>query len=277
MKKTLILSIVFLGALSLLVYCLEKIPHDFTEKECVLCHQGDPRTANSLIQGSPTLACGGCHGDIMTSGYMHPVDVRPDKVVIPKDFPLSPSGLIVCTTCHDVHGAYMDSFGETSNFLRRQERGRAFCAGCHSETTLSGAGGHPQALGEAHFQSKYISSGQGQELDETSKNCISCHDGTYGSSVSISSGVWQHSSNYTTGAEGLGRKHPIGIDYEEARLKNGRKTDLRPMSQVDQRLLFYDGKLGCGTCHDPYSHLENDLVMSDERSALCFACHMLDQ
>lgn len=277
MKKIAIFSMIFLGALSLFAYCLEKIPHDFQESECDFCHQGSPQSPSSLFQDSPTLACLRCHGDLMKSGYMHPVDILPGQVAIPNDFPLSPSGLITCTTCHAVHSPYLDSVGEHSSFLRQPERGRAFCALCHSDSNLDGSDSHQQVLGEAHFQSKYISSGFGQELDKTSKNCISCHDGEYGPSVSISSGVWQHSSNYTDGTKNLGRTHPIGMDYEEARMKVGRKTDLRPMSQLDPRLYLYDGKVGCGTCHNPYSQLEDDLVMSDERSALCFACHLLDQ
>ncbi|MFZ5767048.1 MAG: cytochrome c3 family protein [Thermodesulfobacteriota bacterium] len=275
MKKTVFFFLFFLG-LALLVYCLEQQPHVFRENECVICHQGKPGTPNSILHESPTLACSGCHADVLASGFMHPIDVRPEKVAVPRDFPLSPSGLIVCTTCHDVHGAYLDSQGETTAFLRRPERGRAFCASCHSQSSLSGAGGHELALAEAHFQSKYIVAGDGQELDETSKNCISCHDGAYGSSVSITSGVWRHSSKYGGGASAIGNKHPIGIDYEEARLRPGRKTDLRPMALVDPRIRFFDGRLGCGTCHDPYSHLDDDLVMSNARSALCFACHAID-
>jgi len=274
MKKSVLLSLLFVCALAVLVYCLEPGPHDFKQSECGMCHQGDPGLANSLLPASSTGACTKCHGDILRSGFMHPFDVRPERVSIPLDFPLAPSGLLVCTTCHGVHAAHLDAFGQKTYFLRRQERGRAFCAGCHTQSTLTG--GHELGLGEAHFQSKYISTGYGQELDETSKNCISCHDGTYGSSVSLSSGVWQHSSNYDPGGRGLSRKHPIGINYEEARLRHGRKTDLRPLAMVDPRIQLYDGRLGCGTCHNPYSHLEDDLVMSNERSALCFTCHQMD-
>jgi predicted CXXCH cytochrome family protein len=274
MKKVLFFSIFFLGALCLLVYSLEQSPHAFKEGDCVLCHQGTPASPASLTASSLTMACSGCHADILQSGFMHPVDVRPDRVKIPADFPLSRTGLIVCTTCHAVHEAPLDSLAEKTYFLRRPVRGRAFCASCHSQEILDG-GGHQLVLAEAHFRSRYISTGVGQELDETSKNCISCHDGSFGSSVPVT-GVWQHSSNYGAAGTKLGSKHPIGIDYEEARLKHGRKSDLRPLSMVDQRLQLYNGRLGCGTCHDPYSQRENDLVMGNEHSALCFGCHQME-
>ena len=68
----------------------------------------------------------------------------------------------------------------------------------------------------------------------------------------------------------------LGIDYEMARLRGGRKTDLRPINEVDRRINFFDGQIGCGSCHNPYLQGHNQLVMSNRRSALCFACHMLD-
>ncbi len=264
--------IFFLIGFALLVYCLEPNPHDFNESQCVICHQGDTNYAVSLVQGSPSEACSQCHADIFDSGYMHPIDIRPETVDIPRDFPLSSVGMITCNTCHDVHSSNNLPLGGKSYFLRRLEQGKAFCASCHVGQSFDPADGHKQALAEAHFQSKYISMGYGQLLDPTSKNCITCHDGAYASSVSINAGVWQHSGDMGSSRFSTS-KHPIGIDYEAARLKYGRKTDLRPISMVDPRLLFFEGKIGCGTCHNPYSALANDLVMSNQRSALCFGCH----
>ncbi len=265
------LTLVIILLLAVVVCCLEKNPHDFAESQCVLCHQGDPATPFSLVSGNPSRACASCHPDIFSTGFIHPVDVVPNKVRVAADFPLSRNNTITCNTCHDVHASAVTGFGEKSYFLRRHERGREFCLSCHSSGEMAG---HAQYLGEAHFQSKYVAEGAGSELDPTSKNCISCHDGTFASSVSISTGSWEHGSNYP--GQGLGRKHPIGVDYEMARAGHGRKTDLRPMAMVDKRINFYDGRLGCGSCHDPYSYHESALVMSNRRSALCFACHDMD-
>lgn len=274
MKKKFFFIIFFICLLALFVYCLERNPHDFKDTECVLCHQGDPSAPYSLAESQTSLACRNCHVEIFGSGFMHPYDIKPEKIQIPRDLPLSASGLITCSTCHDVHSSYVTAYGAKTSFLRREEKGRAFCASCHTQSSLSGESSHETFLGEAHFRSEYIAFGLGQEIDETSKNCVSCHDGSYASSVSISTGVWGHSSNYRD--MGPGRKHPIGIDYEEARQRSGRKTDLRPVTMVDPRIQFFDGKIGCGSCHNPYSSLENDLVISNRRSTLCFACHMLN-
>lgn len=274
MKKSTFFLVLFFLAATVLVYCLERNPHDFSASQCALCHQGDPSSALSIAQTSLSQACRRCHQKIFDSGYMHPVDIAPQKVMIPRDMPLSRNGLLTCNTCHDVHGDYLRPDGSQSYFLRRNVSGKAFCAACHGQALLSGSDGHASLLGEAHFQSKYISSGYGQELDPMSKNCITCHDGAYASAVSVRTGSWQHSSNFN-GSKLVG-KHPIGIDYEMARLRQGRKTDLRPLASVDQRLVFFDGRMGCGTCHDPYSYIEMKLVMSNRRSALCFACHAMD-
>ena len=67
-------------------------------------------------------------------------------------------------------------------------------------------------------------------------------------------------------------QHPIGVDYEMVRASN-RKAALKPMGLVDWRIQFFDGKVGCCSCHDPYSKIEKMLVMSDRGSNLCFACH----
>ena len=273
MNKALFFFILFFFAVAILVYCQGNNPHDFQDSECSICHQGDPASPISLA-GSETRTCISCHADVYDSGYMHPVNVVPEHVEIPGDMPLSRNGLITCNTCHDVHTDYETGFGERTFFLRRLERGRAFCVACHTDNYFSSTG-HAETLGEAHFQSKYISIGIGEEIDSMSKNCITCHDGAYGSAVTISTGSWQHSGQYT--GDSMGGKHPIGVDYEMARLRNARKTDLRHISQVDKRIQFFDGAVGCGSCHNPYSQHETKLVMSNRRSALCFACHALDQ
>lgn len=276
MKKRIIFIVCcWVGITAIIVNCLERSPHDFSNDECGICHQGD--TSGGVMEvddDKMTSFCEKCHVDLFSEGYMHPVDVSPKNVVnIPKDFPLSPRGRITCNTCHDVHSSYENPLGVKSSFLRRYERGKAFCDSCHGDVNTPETG-HSSSLGEAHFQSKYIVTDVSQQIDSMSKNCISCHDGSYASSVTINSGFWTHSTS--TSFDDPMTNHPIGIDYEQARLKSGRKTDLRPIDMVDQRILFFDGKVGCGSCHNPYSYEAEDLVMTNGGSQLCFACHMID-
>jgi predicted CXXCH cytochrome family protein len=198
--------------------------------------------------------------------------MRPRNVRVPADFPLSPAGEFTCSTCHDIHSSYFTPYGTPSRYLRRYENGKKFCEACHALASIKT--GHATSIGEAHFLSKYIQSNAAQKIDPQSKNCISCHDGSFASSVSIGPGTWFHRRERMPHDAG---SHPIGVDYERARTATGRRTPLRPIGAVDRRIRFFDGKIGCGSCHDPYSAIEKRLVMSDVQSRLCFSCHMLDK
>ena len=265
--------ILFLSAgIVLVVFSLENQPHAF--KECMSCH-GTEKVTSSVsrkLRAPVTQLCtDACHRTVLTQGYMHPVNVAPRKVSVPVDLPLSLTGEIVCSTCHDIHVDYRTPYGELSHFLRRGERGKAFCRICHKKTGSPGAG-HGAYLGEAHFQSRYVVTDSSQELDGMSKNCISCHDGSFASSPTIMAGSWVHEKSLIANDRG---SHPIGIDYEACRARRGRKTDLKPIPAVDWRIHFFQGKLGCGSCHDPYSLIPKKLVMSDKHSQLCFSCHLI--
>ncbi|HYA88056.1 MAG TPA: cytochrome c3 family protein [Nitrospirota bacterium] len=256
----------------MIVIGLEGEPHTF--KDCTSCHVSqDPKKgsidAREMKEGVTQL-CIKCHKTIFSEGYMHPVDVRPQNVMIPSDMPLSPSGELTCTTCHDVHSAYERVYGSKTHFLRRGEVGKRFCDICHvNSSTITH--GHSSSLGEAHFRSQYISSGGFNDLDPMSKNCLTCHDGSYASSATIASVIISHNDKNMQSAS----THPIGVDYERASIDRGRRTDLIPMAIVDERIMFFNGKVGCGSCHNPYSMNPKQLVMSDRQSALCCSCHKI--
>jgi predicted CXXCH cytochrome family protein len=256
--------------LVMVVFSIEHRPHSF--KECASCHisANTPSLARKLV-GPVTQLCMTCHEKTLTEGYMHPIDVRPRQATIPSDMPLSLSGEITCATCHDIHAEYLTPYGSRTHFLRRQESGKAFCRSCHRDLAALSRG-HQATLGEAHFRSQYIVTNSRQEIDAMSRNCISCHDGTFASSITIRAGTWKHGKDFMRHDQG---SHPIGMDYEATRMNRGSKTDLRPMALVDRRIRFFNGKVGCGSCHDPYSTISKKLVMSDMNSKLCFSCHML--
>ena len=265
--------VLFLAAagIAIVVVCMETEPHRFPRDKCPTCHvtDGSGNVAGKRLTAPVTLLCEKCHGKLM-EGYMHPLNVRPRKARIPADFPLSLSGELVCSTCHDIHASFFTPYGAPSRYLRRLEVGKKFCEACHAGSSVKA--GHAGTMGEAHFQSKYVQTGSSQTIDPMSKNCISCHDGSFASSVSIKAGAWTHRKELMAHDDG---SHPIGVDYEGSRAAKGRRTLLRPIGMVDGRIRFFEGKVGCGSCHDPYSTIEKRLVMSDARSRLCFACHQV--
>ena len=116
------------------------------------------------------------------------------------------------------------------------------------------------ALG-AHATYKYDVVDEGSLIDKLSVQCISCHDSTITKEVAIGMGIWQHSS---------GRCHPIGVEYRKAYLERGEFVN---PSRLDERIRLFNGKVGCGTCHNKYSREPYKLAINNRGSALCLACH----
>jgi len=264
----LLLCVVFI---CMVIYSMQMEPHKF--QECLSCHLTD--SAGKILERQMTAPittlCARCHEKILAEGYLHPVDTRPQNIRVPEDMPLSSQGELTCSTCHDIHGSYFTPYDTPSHFLRRYEGGQEFCQACHAGIG-NGKRGHTTSLGESHFLSKYIVTDPSLGIDPMSNNCISCHDGSYASSASIRAGMWSHGRDFIRHDQG---SHPIGVLYEDARGRQGAKTDLKPISMVDRRIRFFNGKVGCGSCHDPYSTIEKRLVMSDQGSKLCLSCHIL--
>lgn len=264
-----ILGLFLFLLISVLAYCLGRNQHDFTNSECVICHGTNSSGTSKKVKKSVTLACLTCHPNIFEEGYMHPVDIRPQTIKVPIDFPLSEDGLMTCNTCHSPHASPETPLGKKSSFLRRFESGKTFCDICHFDS-LALASGHQIMFRDAHSASKYTVTDSSSDIDPMSKNCISCHDGSTASSVELKAGTWQHSQGFIKFDKG--GKHPIGMDYEEARQGN-RKLALIPKTMVDERIRFFNGKLGCGTCHNPYSQEKYRLVITVNREQLCLSCH----
>lgn len=260
MKRYSIIVLLVL-AVAALVYSVRESPHDFRDDECRRCHidtEGDPKKLVAPI----TRLCRKCHRRGMRTAS-HPVDIRPETVRIPRDMPLK-KGKLTCNTCHNVHGKRYTAFAEKSNYLRRTAKGRDFCAACHKVDPLEFS--HIAQLATAHMARKYRVTNPNQPLDPVSINCIGCHDGTLGREVDYviadGEGFYDHNSG----------SHPVGVDYRRSRMEGG---GLAPVSQLKKKnIRLFGGRIGCGTCHDPYSKLPGQLVMSNIGSKLCLECHI---
>ncbi|MDI6728392.1 MAG: cytochrome c3 family protein [Thermodesulfovibrionales bacterium] len=250
------LSLAFISILFIIsVHAAIQSIHSFSENECMNCHIDYKKDPGSL-KAPVTLLCKKCHEDI-TSTSSHPSDIYPVSTRIPPDLPLH-NGMVTCNTCHNIHRERFLTSGEKTYFLRRTKLGRAFCVSCH----MVKPEGHVETLVAAHPSKKYKVMDRSKTIDPISMECIGCHDGIQGSNVEhrLGPGIWSHESY----------SHPISVDYNVSRMKGKR---LKPISMVDRRIRFFDGRIGCGTCHDLYSKLPKKLVMSNNRSKLCFECH----
>ncbi len=257
-------------ALAGLAYSLAAKDHNFSQDQCKICHTSAQFSKYNITE-SLTQSCKTCHRNILKEAYMHPVDTRPKHVKIPIDFPLSNSGNITCATCHDIHSSPITNLGRKSHYLRRQEEGKTFCDICHLNSPAM-ANNHVPVFNSAHFTSKFISNDFDNKIDAMSKNCISCHDGSVGKAVVLKSRSSQNQGGFLKFDKGS--MHPIGMSYEKSRRRT-HKSALKPIELVDQRIRFFgkDKKVGCGSCHDPYSAAKYKLVINNTRSKLCLSCH----
>lgn len=103
--------------------------------------------------------------------------------------------------------------------------------------------------------------------------CLSCHNGavapsTVGTAHAILAGQRE---GYAVPDGWAARDHPIGVPYP------AQTKGYRPLASVQAGgvIRLPEGRLECISCHDPHNAAGVDkmLVMSNQRSALCLACH----
>jgi predicted CXXCH cytochrome family protein len=69
-------------------------------------------------------------------------------------------------------------------------------------------------------------------------------------------------------------EHPVGVSMEN--LQSARPNP-EPMMHapaiIDSRIKLFDNRVGCTSCHSPFSGEAKLLVMSNRNSNLCLSCH----
>lgn len=110
--------------------------------------------------------------------------------------------------------------------------------------------------------------GNGMEIDSFSFDCLTCHDGVSAPGREIR--FKNLNKNLAAGIESVSGSHPIGMDYGSHAYAN---RGLKTISELNTNMVFADGKVGCLSCHNPLNPKKGHLVMSNERSRLCFSCH----
>lgn len=114
------------------------------------------------------------------------------------------------------------------------------------------------------------------ELDAASLVCLSCHDGTVARDVYAGAHAMNWSDRSAAGAPPRASRltnHPVGIRYPDGR------ADYASSAAVtsDGRIKLPGGRIQCTTCHDPHNtrRIPGMLVIPNDRSRLCLACHRL--
>ncbi|MBA4366932.1 MAG: hypothetical protein C0403_04760 [Desulfobacterium sp.] len=229
--------------------------HRFSETECGLCHldaKNDPHSLKTLSSDK----CEGCHVD-RRSTLSHPFNIIPEGT-IPVDMPLV-DGKLTCVTCHFTHPFSIRNPILGFYLLRRPGKGVSFCSVCHRID----AKGH--ILFENVHHGSFRETDREQTLDEYTLQCIECHDRQIDRSMrSLGAGNWLHRA--------IDLNHPVGVSYQQA--ANHKSQDFHPQATLPSEIRLYNGKIGCGTCHNVYSKEKYMLAIGNRRSGLCLQCHI---
>ena len=232
-----------------------KGPHPFLKRDCGSCHVDADKNPGSLKLMSNSR-CVGCHADLKQS-QPHPVDILPN-ISVPADMPLV-NGRLGCITCHYYH-PYSDKYKNRSgNLLRRPGKGAFFCAACHGIDSK----GHV-VFENIHRDSDCVSA-INSSLDLYTLQCVECHDRYLDRSFGADAGGGRSRFNRRS-------NHPVGVSYEKISAKNPLEFNL-PYS-LPPNIRLFNGKIGCGTCHNAFSNEKSMLVMNNWRSQLCLKCHI---
>jgi predicted CXXCH cytochrome family protein len=207
--------------------------------------------------------CGSCHA--VDPLFSHPVNIVP-SMPVPGQLPLH-DGRMTCLTCHEdsaeAHGA---ARADRTPLLRQRLSAEELCLKCHDRSQPTRANQHGTMLGRAHLrwpeQKEPASTDGGLQLDADTRNCLSCHDGLMSSDIAMGS----------ADVSQLAREHPIGMNL--AARASDSALALRDPQVLDPRIRLVDGRVGCTSCHSPFSPQKKLLVMSNHRSQLCLSCHI---
>jgi len=158
----------------------------------------------------------------------------------------------VCVTCHTPHNAK----GNTLTPLWNHATTAVAAFTLYSSTSLNAALGQPSS--------------------NSTKACLSCHDGT----VAVDSyGTTTTGTKFATGSALLGsdlsNDHPVSFTYDAAlATADGGLVTPASASLVDTVLPLFSGKLECATCHNPHDSTNGKFLRkSNVASALCVTCH----
>ncbi len=168
------------------------------------------------LKKEPVALCRECHSEAEASH--HPV-VRKTNRILPEGLPLSASGEVICSTCHDIHQAE-----PANHLLRGFDTGRYsvrmdLCLDCHGET-FTAINPH----------------NAGAESDK----CRTCHVGRPGAADQSGTVKMQ---------ENLGKI----CDFCHNVLAKAHPGNVDAMKSLPQGLpRGKGGEVICGTCHDPH-------------------------
>lgn len=260
-----------------------------SSRECAICHF---RWMDQFVQGRGTLLapleiedvagvemmCLSCHDgsnqDSRSKVWlldMHKTGIVPsDKVTIPKLFPLSHDGTMVCATCHSAHSNPTDTSIERSVFLRTVNNDSIMCEMCHV-TQQDKVHNHPLHEGKSTLpEIIYDAGGIRSVKDPNHLICESCHTAHGGVERNLILPVTDsvlcavcHGDKIddTSAPPSQQKNHPLFVEYKP--------------SPSHEKAPGGDPKsiLQCLSCHKVHEHEDGTKALVTAKDPLCSYCH----
>ncbi|WP_456386417.1 cytochrome c3 family protein [Desulfolithobacter sp.] len=305
-------SLTSTGFLLLAILCLNVSPAypagNLTRnsaRECAICHF---RWIDQFVEGRGTvltpletedvagteLMCLSCHDgstdDSRKKVWMldrHKTGIIPSsRVKIPKLFPLSHDGKIVCATCHSAHSVPTDTSIERTIFLRISNKDSIMCEMCHVNKT-DASRNHPMHKGKTILPEVLFKAGAVPAArDPKQIICESCHTAHGGKEKNLVLAASDSTLCVTCHENRMDREntprtsrtnHPVGISMKEGRLSpdsalfTGRNNSVQCLSC---HLIHRKNKINQPpppqTGPSRYDYI---LVEPESDSRLCLLCH----
>ncbi|NIQ94963.1 MAG: hypothetical protein GWN87_12715 [Desulfuromonadales bacterium] len=235
--------------------------HDFSDR-CEDCHLGETGDGEQVFVDEIDTLCRECHDVARTNS--HPSGMVVERE-LPPEFPLDIEGQMTCATCHD---PCLEPSSDNPHLLRSYADEDDFCSCCHEGATIC-AGDNGIIFELTHAKAFTPASNESGSVDHVSADCIPCHDDGSGGPLAEYS---LHSSVSSLDSNEVHTYHPVGQDYAAISVYN---TRLRSIDDLSPLVSLVEGKVGCASCHNPYSEEVQFLVFNNRKSSLCQECHLL--
>ncbi len=196
------------------------------------------------------------------------------------------SGMSVNVAAQDRVASTVHNLAASGPGTIRAQSEQQICIFCHAPHNTSGVrplwNREMPATMYQIYSSSTLDANPGQPTG-SSKLCLSCHDGTIalGSVLSRAEQIQMSGGSFLpAGLTNLGTDlsddHPISFTYTTG-LAAADLQLVSPSALPSTVKLDASSQLQCTSCHDPHHNRYGDfLVMSNEFSALCVSCHMMN-
>lgn len=244
-------------------------PHHF-QMSCSSCHSmsdNNETVGQLLIEVDQACGISSCHD--VSSPANHPVGVIADERSS-SELPLDDKGKITCITCHDELNNY-------SGDLLRETSSGDLCVSCHYGKGNNGMElTHWQFTNKAHLEGKNFGNLEEVEtagigIDLESYTCLSCHDDKSVVIPAENESAFEKAQRWRSMSD-----HPIGMDYARKALR--KSLYYNDPLMLDKGIRLFNGRMGCGSCHNLYSNNKNNLAIPTDSQGndgkLCLQCHI---